>query len=169
MCRIVTDRCLRTALLALHAYSIGSLWGQTTESALEWRRIGSASMDLALPSAATGAVTRIWYNADGSTLFAQARNGRVWSTSDFETWSVAGVDAPTKIRIAASRLPEQAARFEAVNGSQRAYALGRFVYRSDDAGRNWTPVTAYRNTSILGEGLLDIAASPRDARVSRLV
>ncbi|MBL8222846.1 MAG: hypothetical protein JNL62_26645, partial [Bryobacterales bacterium] len=152
------------ATILLHALSIGSTWGQTIEPALEWRRIGSASIDIALPAAATGPVTRVWYDAEGSALFAQTRSGRVWTTTDFESWKPAGgQNVPTKIRIAAARLPEQNARFEPVNGSSRAYAIGRFVYRSDDAGRTWVPVTAYRNSSILGDGMLDIAASPRDA------
>lgn len=164
MCRNATVRMSGAATILLHAFSIGSIHAQTIEPALEWRRIGSASIEMALPAAATGPVTRVWYNSDGDSLFAQTRSGRIWTTTDFESWKpAAGQNVPTRIRIAAARLPEQNARFEPVNGSTRAYAIGRFVYRSDDAGRNWVPVTAYRNTSILGEGMLDIAASPRDA------
>ncbi|MBS1830744.1 MAG: hypothetical protein JST93_35930 [Acidobacteria bacterium] len=140
------------------------MWAQTVEPALEWRRIGSTSIDMALPAPAAGPVARVWYSADGSSLFAQTRNGRIWTSTDFETWKPsADQNAPTRIRVASSRLPEPNARFEPVNGSTRAYAIGRFVYRSDDAGRNWVAVTDYRNTSILGDGMLDIAASPRDA------
>ncbi len=164
MCRNATVGRLAAGFLLLHAFSIGGMWAQTVGPKFEWRRIGSGTLDLGLPSAATGAVTRVWYNSDGSALFALTRNGRVWTTGDFERWKpAASQEAPTKIRIAAGRMPEQGARFEPVNGSSRAYALGRFVYRSDDAGRSWAPVTAYRNSSILGEGMLDIAASPRDA------
>ncbi|MBL8174349.1 MAG: hypothetical protein JNK48_06760 [Bryobacterales bacterium] len=156
-------RGLGTAAILLHALSIGTVWGQTIEPAREWRRIGSTLVDMALPAPAGGPVGRVWYNADGSALSAQTGDGKVWITTDFESWKPAEEQsAPTKIRIGSGRLPEPNARLEAVNGRSRAYAMGRFVYRSEDAGRSWTPVTAYRDTSILGEGLLDIAANPRD-------
>lgn len=162
MCRIATAGRCTAGILLLHALSIGISAAQTTDSALEWRHIGNASIDAALPSLATGPVSRVWYSNDGTSLYAQTQNGRIWTTGDFETWTPSAVEAPTRIRIAAGRLPEPGARIEQVRGSNRTYALGRFVYRSDDSGRNWTPLTAYRNHSILGDGLSDIAASPRD-------
>ena len=35
-------------------------------------------MELALPSLATGAVDRVWYSADGSSLYAKTASGRVF-------------------------------------------------------------------------------------------
>ena len=106
MCRNATVRGLGAAIILLHASSIGTIRAQTVEPTLEWRRIGSTSIDMALPAPATGPVARVWYNADGSALFAQTRNGRIWTSTDFETWKPsAGQIVPTKIRIAAARLP----------------------------------------------------------------
>jgi uncharacterized protein (TIGR03437 family) len=46
--------------------------------------------------------------------------------------------------------------------SRRLYAFGRFVYRSDDDGRNWENLTEFRQTSLVGEGLKDLAIAPRN-------
>ncbi len=45
-------------------------------------------MELALPSLATGAVDRVWYSADGSSLYAKTASGRVFETADFEQWQL---------------------------------------------------------------------------------
>jgi uncharacterized protein (TIGR03437 family) len=42
----------------------------------------------------------------------------------------------------------------------RAYAFGKFVYRSDDGGATWENLTAYRSASIVGPGLHDLAIAP---------
>jgi uncharacterized protein (TIGR03437 family) len=44
----------------------------------------------------------------------------------------------------------------------RLYSYGRFVYRSDDGGANWSNLTGYRSVSIIGDGLADLAVSPKD-------
>jgi uncharacterized protein (TIGR03437 family) len=44
--------------------------------------------------------------------------------------------------------------------SPRAYALGRYVYRSDDSGAHWENLVAFRDRSIIGEGLRDLAVNP---------
>jgi len=61
----------------------------------------------------------------------------------------------------ASTLPEPNVRLQAVS-SGRYYGVGRNAYRSDDGGTTWSNLTAFRGTSILGDGLTDVAASPRD-------
>src|SRR5712692_8865304 len=53
-----------------------------------WRRIGSAAIDLALASPATGPVSRVWFTADGSRLYALTAAGRVFESADLETWSL---------------------------------------------------------------------------------
>ena len=45
-------------------------------------------MELALPSLATGAVDRVWYSPDGSSLYAKTASGRVFQTADFEQWQL---------------------------------------------------------------------------------
>jgi uncharacterized protein (TIGR03437 family) len=163
MCRTATVLLPAGRTVLLHALIIGTVAAQTTpqpanEPALEWRRIGNSAMDVALPSLATGSVKRVWYSSDGSTLFAQVRNNQIWETRDFETWKPsANQTAPTKISIAQPG-PEPNARIEQASGT-RFYALGRHVYRSDDA-QTWNNVTGYRDQSILGEGLSDLAVSP---------
>ena len=36
----------------------------------DWRRIGNSAIDLQLAGVTTGAVSRVWYSADGARLFA---------------------------------------------------------------------------------------------------
>lgn len=163
MCRFATVG-QGVRVLALFLATLSAAYAQTTDLALEWRRIGNAAMDLALPSFATGQVSRVWYSDDGNALYAQLKNGQVWETDDFETWKRSGVSiAPTRISAVTSPLPEANAKVvQASTPSRRHYAVGRFVYRSDTFGQNWTNVTAFRGQSILGEGLTDLTISPRD-------
>src|ERR1700680_3023790 len=76
----------RTALLlwAVFAAATQLAWAQAT--AVEWRHIGNSAIDLALPSVATGAVDRVWYSENGSSLYARTASGRIFETSDFENW-----------------------------------------------------------------------------------
>src|ERR1700683_1607109 len=54
--------------------------------AIGWRHVGNSAMELAMPSLATGAVDRVWYSPDGSSLYAKTATGRVFETTDFEQW-----------------------------------------------------------------------------------
>ncbi len=63
---------------------IGSCWlsplagvGRQT-GVIGWRHVGNSAMDLALPSLATGAVDRVWYSVDGSSLYAKTASGRIF-------------------------------------------------------------------------------------------
>lgn len=129
---------------------------------LDWRHIGNSALDLGLPSVATGPVDRVWYSADGSTLYARTHSGRTYQTSDFEQWRrVTDAKITSPIRIAepeagALRVSSQAAI------SSRIYAVDFNVYRSEDGGASWSNLTAYKGASILGNGLSDVAASPSD-------
>src|SRR5579863_2987745 len=66
-----------------------------------WRRVGSFTMDLALASPATGSVSRVWFSSDGSRLFAQTAEGRIFESADMETWSAPAnpVTAPEPVAI----------------------------------------------------------------------
>src|ERR1700694_5463644 len=167
MCRPATIRAETAAsflwasfLLALQ----GLAWGQAP--ALDWRHIGNSAIELALPSVATGAVDRVWYSQDRSTLYARTASGRTFQTSDFEGWQPVSdhkILPPTHENPSAVRLPESGLKVSGqALGSNRYYGVGRQAYRSDDGGLSWANLTAYQGASILGDGLSDIAVSPHD-------
>jgi len=156
-------------MVAVGGWAIGlaalplSVWAQT--GAVGWRHVGNSAMELALPSLATGAVNRVWYSADGSSLYARTASGRVFQTSDFEQWRLVTdpkVSPPAEEEPAAAGAPESS--FKLANGGSagRLYEVGRDVYRSDNGGESWANLTAYQGASILGAGLASVAASPGD-------
>jgi uncharacterized protein (TIGR03437 family) len=127
-----------------------------------WRKIGNDLIDLSLAGLATGPVDHVWYSADGSQLMIRTASGKVFATSDFETWEpAAGTPPPSPAPPISGRLPEADAQTRAARiGSARVYAFGRFVYSSENGGASWDNLTVYRNTSIIGNGLRDLAVSP---------
>jgi len=148
--------------------SAGSLLAQSDTAgnvlAAEWRNAGNLSLDRGLPGFSTGPIARVWYSPDGATLYAAGLGGRVFETSDFEQWTIAsGISVPAAAAEGFSRTrPDGVVRVvRSLQG--RAYAAGRNVHRSDDDGGNWTNLTEFRGQSILGDSVVDIAASPRDA------
>lgn len=119
-----------------------------------------------LSSPATGPVSRVWYSADGSVLYARTFENRIFQTEDFETWkpAVNPPDAVPMARAAAVRLPEAGAMVMAAsNNPARIFALGRQLSRSDDGGRSWTNLTAFKAQSVIGPGQHSVAVSPVDA------
>ena len=133
----------------------------------DWRRIGNAAVDVSLTSVATGPVDRVWYSESGDRLLARTQSGNVFVTRDWETWAAAAGESeplPAQAPDApAAVTPEEGASVRVARGSPTIlYALGRAVHRSDDGGLNWTNLTEYRRQSILGDGLGDLAVSPRD-------
>jgi hypothetical protein len=115
--------------------------GVLAQNAPDWRKIGGAGVDLMLASPATGPVERVWYSAEGSILYAQTLNGKVFQTEDFENWKAAinPPDAPSLLRASAVRLPEPGAQVVMASYNQsRIWAMGRQLSRSDDGGRSWT-------------------------------
>ena len=130
---------------------------------VEWRHIGNAAVEMALPSLATGPVDRVWFSADGTALYARSSSGRVYQTGDFEQWRLATAAPPRQLNGDVAAAPEaNLKRILAASGG-RAYAIGASAYRSDDGGVNWANLTDYKGTSILGGRLADLAVSPRDA------
>ena len=127
-----------------------------------WRRIGNTVFDAGLASPAGGAATRVWFSADGTTLYARMANGLVFRTTDFEAWKAApAVEPAAPLEVQAARRPEGAVALRAGRSRDpRIYAVGRYAFRSDDGGQSWTNLTAWRDGSILGEGLADLAVSP---------
>lgn len=139
---------------------------QTLES--EWRHIGNTAMELGLASLAAGPVNRVWYSDDGARLFAKTRSGRTLMTEDFEHWSAAkNAPEPAPALPAAqtpgsSNAPEPGAQLRQAAHTSRLYAIGTAAYRSEDEGVTWANLTQYRGSDMLGGGLSDLAASPKD-------
>lgn len=156
------------AALALHAQN-PSPEGASAEAAATavpnpttsfWRQIGNALIDRSLAGLATGPVDRVWYAPDGSQLLVRTASGSVFATSDFETWQPASGTPPAPPSPAISgRLPEPDAQSRAAR-TGRLYAFAKFVYRSDNGGISWDNLTSFRNTSIIGADLRDLAVSP---------
>ena len=56
-----------------------------------------------------------------------------------------------------------ARRLKGFNGQRSTmYAFGAFVYQSQNGGASWDNVTGYQGRSIIGDGVRDLAVSPRD-------
>jgi uncharacterized protein (TIGR03437 family) len=133
------------------------------QTAPDWRKVGSSSVELGLASPATGPVAEVWYAPDGAALYARTAAGNTFQTNDFETWKDAGAVAlpPAPLNAAVVRMPEAGATVVASVGG-RVFALGRQLWRSDDEGHSWTNLTAFQSQSIVGPGQRSIAVSPAD-------
>jgi len=128
----------------------------------DWRRVGNAAVDLELAGLATGPVDRAWYSP-GDRLSIRTSSGKVFEINDLDRWTPAPADTvvPPAPQGWSTSLPEDGAQVRNPAGpSPRVYAFGRFVYRSDNSGKNWDNLTAFRGQSIVGEGLRDLAVSP---------
>ena len=160
MCRKRTTRA--TVLLLTLA---GAALGQT---APDWRKVGGSAVELSLASPATGPVAQVWFAPAGDLLLARTVSGKVFQTRDFETWiaadcgaSGAGCQAPEPRPAAAARLPEpNATVIQAPGNAARSYALGQQLFRSDDDGRTWQNLTAYRSDAVIGTGQHSLAIAP---------
>ncbi len=130
----------------------------------DWRRIGGSAADLRLAGPVTGAMTNVWFSADGSVLYAQTGSGKVFETQDFENWEpAANAPAPPATVIRQPiRKPEPGAVYMATSAdSTQTWGLGRQLYRSDD-GKSWETLTSYKADSVIGAGLRGVAVSPND-------
>lgn len=156
MCRNATGRRLFAwALLVV----LRAAAQAPTAPALDWRPIGATLIELGLASPASGPVERIWFSPDGEALLVRTRSGQVFRTANGERWEPAEAAPPPRV---------DGVWAHPLNPS-RLYALGVHVYRSDDGGRSWTNLTAYKQDSIIGGGLRDLAVSPRDPDVIAVV
>lgn len=130
------------------------------QSRTTWRRVGNSAVDRSLAGVATGPVDRVWYAANGALLIHTASN-HIFETNDFETWHNSAAAVQAEISRSAATLPEAGARVRsATPGSAVLYAVGKFVYRSENGGVGWDNLTSFRGFSILGANLRDLAVSP---------
>lgn len=138
---------------------------QSYEYALNWRAIGTPVVAGARAGFSGGPLAGVWFTADGQALEVQLRNGRLYRTSDFAQWTP--IDAPLPHSepqpAVVDRLPEVGARTFASAGSPyRIFAAGRWLWRSEDGGRNWTNLIAQGQTQLIGEQILSLALSAQD-------
>jgi len=133
-----------------------------TVSQLDWRHIGNAQIDFGLAGLATGPVARAAYSADGTALVIRTASEESFVTQDFETWKPTQAPPAAPEAASALALPESSAQLRQADGSQRLYAFGNFVYRSDDGGQTWENLTAFRSVSIIGSNVHDLTVSPKN-------
>ncbi len=131
-----------------------------------WRKVGSSSVELMLAAPATGPVDSVWFAPDGRTLYARTHSGKTFETADFQSWTPSTASRPDTARaVTAERLPAPNAILRPSQAdSRRLYALANQVYESEDGGRTWNNLSAYRNESVIGPGQHDLAVSPVDAQ-----
>jgi uncharacterized protein (TIGR03437 family) len=121
-------------------------------------------VELTLASPATGPVTAVWFGPDGTRLYARTFSGRIFQTDDFDTW-IPAVSPPAPAgppAATAARLPEPDARVLGTANPARIYALANHLSRSDDGGRSWTNLTAFKSASVIGDGQRSLAIAPSD-------
>jgi uncharacterized protein (TIGR03437 family) len=120
-------------------------------------------MDLELAGLATGPVDRVWYSPAGNQLLIRTFSDKLFETNDFDGWAAVPGNMPLPPSAGGQTvsLPENGAQVRnPVGSSLRVYAFGRFVYRSDNGGRNWENLTAFHGLSIVGDNIRDLAISP---------
>ncbi len=166
--------CLKSASRGVLSWASLPLWAlagltlaHAQSVAPEWRRIGNSAIEMALPSLASGPVDRVWFSADGSSLFVRSATGLIFESQDLEQWRTADsrsvVPALTANESAGTGIPESRMKMQPSSDGRRLYGFGNFAYRSEDAGQSWTNLTGYKGSSILGSALTDLAVSPRDS------
>jgi len=155
----------RARIAAALAGVLGLATLASAQSTPDWRHIGNSAIDLSLASPASGPANRVWYSSDGSRLFVLAAAGRVFETSDFETWRPStAVPPPPDPNATVPSVPAGAPAVRVSPADRlRLYAYGGHVFRSDDGGLSWANVTRFGQRSIIGGEMRDLAASPRDA------
>jgi uncharacterized protein (TIGR03437 family) len=126
----------------------------------EWRRVGTAAMDLRLSGLATGPMHGVGWTAGGRMLARTATGG--WLESeDGESWTPSQARAVAEGRAAAmDRLPEPDARITDAGRPGFAYAYGNHVWRTEDNGRTWRNLTHWKQTSLLGGPVSGLAVRP---------
>jgi uncharacterized protein (TIGR03437 family) len=158
-------------LAALAILGVASAWGQSSAQSSApqnpgWHRLGQPSINLHLAGPATGPVARVWYSADGGTLFARALSGQTFQTADLENWTPVSATAPDENPAAsAERTPEREARVATAAGDSRhVWSLGHDLSVSDDGGHTWTNISGSAGESVIGEGQRAVAINPSDSQ-----
>ena len=82
-----------------------------------WYPVGNSLVDFSLAGLGSGPVDRVWYSADGGTLYATTFSGKTFEAQDFETWkeSTATATAAPDLSTSGTLLPEPGARLRGFN------------------------------------------------------
>ena len=143
----------RYPLIGILAILPAAGWGQigpsSSEGVPDWRHIGGTAEEASSASVfgnLSGEVDRVWYSADGATLFARTASGRTFLTTDLEIWTAtsavpagpqAGVLAvPAGSPSVPGTIRDLAA--SPVNPLEITVATDLGVFRSADSGKSWT-------------------------------
>ena len=120
--------------------------------------MGNWALEAAAPvGLSSGAVSRVWFSADGASLYARLKNGKTLQTIDFESWkAVSTAPEPAASRISARNwqalteyrgfslvggAPLDAA-ISPVDGDDLVVANSHGIWRSLDGGESWTSLNA---------------------------
>jgi uncharacterized protein (TIGR03437 family) len=160
-------------LIVLLAACAGLLFGAEGAPGPHWTRVGSGALYGGLAGPVGAPVLDAAFSPDGQLLYVQTVSGQSWASGDlgeswdaFEledgAWSPFGSTPPAPESV----LPpvgEPGARVyghPTVRG--RAYALGRYLYRSPDDGRTWINLTGDGPSSVIGFWQTSIAFHPSE-------
>ena len=130
-----------------------------------WKRVGGTGVVAGFAGPVGRPVQDAWFSADGNRLYASLQDGALWASDDAGlTWAPAERDQGV---FRATLDPQDMGDGSAVMlpnpyRSGVAYALGEHLYRSDDAGGEWTNLTAIGGESVIGRWQAVLAISPRD-------
>jgi uncharacterized protein (TIGR03437 family) len=138
-----------------------------------WTRVGGSALHLGLAGPIGAPVVEAAFSADGRTLYVRTAGGRMWASADLgETWQAFEVAAgspspfiplpaaPGSIQPPAGEPQSRVVVHPFAGG--RAYALGKYLYRSPDDGRTWINVTQDGLGSVIGYWQTSIAFHPAD-------
>jgi uncharacterized protein (TIGR03437 family) len=164
MCLFDTVRRLHFTTLGLFLLATTS-YAQSYEVSLSWRAIGTTLIFNSRAGLSSGPVSAVWFSPDATALEVELPGGKLYRTTDFETWAPiprSGPHAAPQSKIV-DTLPEPGARAYAAPGSAyRAYAAGRSLWRSDDAGKHWSNLVASGDTQLIGQNVLALSIAPSD-------
>jgi uncharacterized protein (TIGR03437 family) len=138
-----------------------------------WTRIGGGALYLGFAGPIGAPVLNAAFSVDGQTLYVRTAAGRMWASGDQgQSWqrfeAMSGEAAPVFASPSATGLlpaPAGEPQAEVVAhpfASGRAYALGRYLYRSPDEGRTWINLTQDGLGSVIGYWQTSIAFHPID-------
>ena len=102
MCYLNTVRCPVATVLAALVISGAASTVALGQTAADWHHTGNAAIAQGLAGLSSGPVNRVWFDNAGATVYAVTSNrayaasdpGRVFATSDLDTWQISSAAPP---------------------------------------------------------------------------